>query len=89
MESDASLAAVLPSKQLVFSVLSFRINLWILPLDQSGVKSTGDLNRITDDEAAVGFSDLTAEVICSSSPQTGPVAVTFGVKTSGLGRSSP
>jgi serine/threonine protein kinase/Tol biopolymer transport system component len=61
LESEASLASVSPAKRLVFSVLSSRINLWSLPLDPSGVKPAGDLNRITDDEAAVGFPDITAD----------------------------
>jgi len=77
LESGASLDAVLPAKRLVFSVLSSRINLWILPLDLSGIKPGGDLIRITDDEAAVGFSDLTADGsrLVYSSNQSGATEV--------------
>jgi Tol biopolymer transport system component len=61
LDSEASLASVSPAKRLVFSVLSSRINLWSLPLDPSGVKPAGEVNRITDEEAAVGFPDITAD----------------------------
>ena len=61
MESHGTLAAVLPSARLVFSVLNFRINLWTVPLDASGTRVAGPATRITDDEATAGFSDLTAD----------------------------
>jgi eukaryotic-like serine/threonine-protein kinase len=61
LESEASLASVRPSMRVVFSVLSSRVNLWSLPLDGSGVMSSDDLTRITDDEAAAGFPDVTAD----------------------------
>jgi eukaryotic-like serine/threonine-protein kinase len=55
------LASVSPSKRLVFSVLSLRINLWTLALDANGVTPASDAARITDDEAAGGFSSLTTD----------------------------
>jgi eukaryotic-like serine/threonine-protein kinase len=61
IESDASLASVATSKHLVFSVLSFRTNLWALPLAESGADAAGQLTPITDDEAVVGFPDLAAD----------------------------
>ena len=44
MESHGTLAAVLPSERLVFSVLNFRINLWTVPLDASGTRVAGPAN---------------------------------------------
>ncbi len=77
LEFAASSASLLPFKRLLFSVLSSRINLWTLPLDASGVKAAGNLNRITDDEAAVGFSDLTADgnLLIFASNQSGAAEI--------------
>lgn len=77
IEAGASLVSLLPSKRLVFSVLSSRINLWTLPLDRSGIEPNGNLTRLTDDEAAVGFHDLTADgnLLVFSSNQSGATEV--------------
>ena len=77
MESGASLASLVPSKRLVFSVLNSRINLWTLPLARNGAGAGGDMTPISDNEASVGFSDLATDgkLLIFSSNQSGTMQI--------------